>query len=56
MKVLMVNGPTHKNGCTRAALGVVAEALGEAGVDAGRKAGIEPSVLEAKRDVTSSIG
>ena len=34
MKVLLINGSPHKNGCTFAALSIVAEALEENGVEA----------------------
>ena len=33
MKVLLVNGSPHKNGCTNAALGIVAEALQKEGIE-----------------------
>jgi len=33
MKVLMINGGPHKNGCTNAALSIIAEELGKNGVE-----------------------
>ena len=33
MKVLLVNGSPHKNGCTHTALGLVADVLHEEGIE-----------------------